>query len=293
MACAYRKSMLKSSCSENDRPSCDSRLNRFYLGTESPGKTKRKTTEGYELFEITIRGSSPVEGGTFEVFKMLDENGVDSYRYAANGDEFPPELIATLDKEKDIKTLYEPASVRTFTQSSGQVTTDCIENGWFKVCNAKECRKIDPCYLVGRYCDTCVVVPECHRDKLTKLTFVILDIAVRDEADPPSTKTQEVVAYVNSKGTFATSENDVAMKVTRDVPESTDLSKLFSDKEAASSVETENNSPQGNVLEKLFHLNPTSSEAVGQDLVPRKRLTRQPGSNVIQSRIYLDANAPE
>lgn len=283
MACAYRKAVAENCRNESDCPSCDSRLNRFYLGTESPGKTNRKTPEGNEIFEVEV------DGVTHEVFKVLDENGNDSYRYLIDGEKFPQE------EGNSFKALYEPASVRTFTQSSGQVTTECIDSGWFRVCSAKECRKIDPCCLVGRYCDTCVVVPECHRDKLTRLTFVILDIAVHDEADPPEApeaKTQKVVAYINSQGAFATSENDVAMKVTRDIPESTDLSKLFTKEDSEENDGIPNAPPTIKVFQNLMELD-NSSDSFKVKQVPRKRLTIQPGINAIESRILLDANAPE
>ena len=138
-------------------------------------------------------------------------------------------------------------------------------------------------------------MPECHRDKLTRLTFVILDIAVHDEADPPEApeaKTQKVVAYINSQGAFATSENDVAMKVTRDIPESTDLSKLFTKEDSEENNGIPNAPPTIKVFQNLMELD-NSSDSFKVKQVPRKRLTIQPGINAIESRILLDANAPE
>ncbi len=99
--------------------------------------------------------------------------------------------------------------------STGIITSNCLNSGWFHAgcakCGEKILRK-NSCCPCGIYCGCAVwVEPGIGTDELTKLTIAILDYALNE---PPSIipPTIEVVAYLGSTGGPATASTATFVK---------------------------------------------------------------------------------
>ena len=230
MRCAYQRAVLGNCrCIESGCGDCRKRLNRFYLGSESPGQVPKTSQNGEAIYAVF---DNSLSGEYREFVQQRDEFGKTVFAHAT-GETINETRAAELRKANLLRQLFVQDSVEAFANRFGRATATCIHSGWFVKCDRKSRSKFRNCELVGNYCDTSVAVPEKHRAKLTELTLVILDIALNDPTDAPDApavpepKTKEVTAYVNAKGELASSEDDTAFIVKEVVDRSTKISDLF------------------------------------------------------------------
>lgn len=198
MRCAYQKAVAQ--CCLNggmiDCPDCEKRFNSFYLGSTSPLLAQQQTVDGHPMFQVFDQDGAKLVDGL--AYSKINEYGETEYWYLHSGKQVPS------DQSFEFKAIRTENPLLAHTLQTGKVTTDCLESEcWFNVCNKKP-HKHSRCCLVGEYCGTYVTVPDCHRDKLARLTLVILDIA---QNDPPEPATKEVVAYLDRSGNITECDN--------------------------------------------------------------------------------------
>ena len=107
-----------------------------------------------------------------------------------------------------IRTCYVDATIPEITRRKGIVTSACVGSCWFKQGDKKPSIRTGSCCQVGHYCGHYVWVPECHRDELSKLTLVILDIALNDPPTKPSSNAQPVQVSFENQATASSDEGE-------------------------------------------------------------------------------------
>lgn len=250
MRCVYQQAVGAVSA---DCPNCYRRLNRFYLGTEIPPQVQMTMPGGEPVFAIVQKKPDPVlmslagsdeqatasaeetasvEGAAILpeaipedeasddpiaiVFAVKDELGETVYIERALYGHLHPEHFEIPDGY-ETREMYTSGSIQQLTNATGRVTSACIGQCWYQKCCSKDLPKcVDECSLIGEYCGTAVIVPECHRDQLTRLTLTILDIALSDPAElpePEESATVEVTEYFGADGRPTTKENAATVTV--------------------------------------------------------------------------------
>lgn len=214
MRCAYQRVVCGHCLCERTGgcPDCERRFNDFYLGTTNPGKTPALTEDGSPIYVLLRKSDQSIE---HYVFKTKNDFNEDLYRYLSDGLEVPGSTITTASDAKLIKQVFTDDSVAALSKRTGKVTVECLQSCWFKVGRKCDIPRRSECALIGRYCDTYIWVPASSRDELTKLTFVILDIAMNNPATLPSAATKEVVTLYNKDGDVAATLEEGVVKVTQ------------------------------------------------------------------------------
>lgn len=182
MRCAYQKVLTGScGCVQSGRcPDCEKRFSEFYLGNTRPGKTPELTVDGKPKFLLLKNEGQLNKQEPEGTVLVASTNKLNQTVFL---DENQKERKISKDEEKLLKPLFIDNSVFEHTNRTGRVTADCLSSGWIRVGDRKDFKK-HPCCLVGHYCGTYVGVPDCHRNELTKLTLVVLDIATHEAAKP-------------------------------------------------------------------------------------------------------------
>jgi hypothetical protein len=121
-----------------------------------------------------------------------------------------------LAQKKLFKPVFVDNSLALHTLRTGKTTIDCVGTCWFKIGTKNDFKHLRSCCPVGSYCGTYICVPQENIGDLSKLTMVILDIALNDNAVVP-TSTKEVVAFLNSHGEIADNRATSVYRVTRTV----------------------------------------------------------------------------
>ena len=213
MRCVYQQVILGNcECRNSGCPNCEKRLNDFYLGAAIPGKKARRTVEGYPVSAIVDNENEIIE----EICEVKNDFNESQYFRLRDQSLIPKSEMDVILQSRKVKPLYDDDSVAGLSQRTGKVTSACLSSCWFRV--GKWCdvpRKSDG-LLVGHYCDTYLWVPPSSRDELTKLTMVILDIAVNSPATLPASTpaVKETVSLYGADGKLAKSIADGVMKVT-------------------------------------------------------------------------------
>ncbi len=236
MRCAYQRA-VSSCCSYGEPgvcPNCNKRFNKFYLGSEKPAKVAKVTEQGYRVYRVkqNVRVGYKDTGNNcillpsqIEVYATTNDLKLTQFHLLTEIQGVPPGTkVSHVDRDSECKDLepelhldqvFEDNSVFRYTIDTGEVTSDCLHSPcWFHVGAKADAPKRCDCKYVGRHCDTYVWVDDCYRNELTKLTMVILDIALND---PPTARSKEVVAYLSPFGEIA-KKGDAAYKITAQIP---------------------------------------------------------------------------
>ena len=224
MRCAYQRVVCGHCLCQiaGECPNCEARFNEFYLGSAIPSRRPRTTATGNALFAIVSSNNS---AAPIEVYKDKDQFNDDVYFYAIDGQEVPKSVIKDAREKKLLKALYEQDSIASLTKRTGKITYECLGSCWFKVGHKRDIPRRSECALIGRFCDTYIWVPDCSRAELTKLTIVILDIAMNNAAVIPtvSSPAREVVTLYDKNGEIASEKEDGVIKVTQQIPADKEL----------------------------------------------------------------------
>ena len=216
MRCAYQQAVL-SQCLCSRSPSCPNclrRFNEFYLGTTNPSKRARRTSDGKPILGLLTDSNASTYRN---VINDKNEFNEDIYYFADDPTVIDSSQIEEWKKAKLLKTLYVDDSVESLTERTGKVTIACVNNSWLCVGGQKDVPKRCDCHFVGHYCDTYIWVTESGRDELTKLTLVILDIAINSPAVLPN-PTKELELYYDQYGNLASERSKGVVKVTQAIP---------------------------------------------------------------------------
>ncbi len=282
MRCAYQRVVLgQCNCVENGCPDCQLRFNKFYLGSERPGKTGEVTKDGKSIYHYTDASNE-----SFRIVREANEFNQEVYRYEFTNDYVPSDDIAAAKEDNRLKPLYVDNSVAEHTARTGKVTVECLSSCWFQVGSRKDFKKLGTCCPVGSYCGTYVCVPNKHRDQLSKLTMVILDIALNDDAKLP-TLTKEVVAYLDPAGQI-TSKREAAYRVTQQLSAGDSEEKVAPhDKSRVKSLDSEHLQQQ-----KLQLFEQEQLRLENSIRTPIQELTPTPGSNLLLDDLRLRTLTP-
>ncbi len=240
MRCAYQKAINGCCCSHEscNCPNCESRINNFYFGATSPptvqitdaaGNLKYRLVaeevfylSGENLYKLSVGRDwfvteKPNEKNEI-VYTLDNPKKVFPYdesflKAVTNSPLFADKEGTPLEKGTDIQAEYKKDTLEKYTKETGKVTLDCVGDCcWFHQCHKSD--RPRKCSYVGVHCDTCIWVPECNLDQLTKLTLTILDIATND---PPEGRTKEVVVYLSDQ-LEAVAKGEAAYSVTATIP---------------------------------------------------------------------------
>lgn len=98
--------------------------------------------------------------------------------------------IDALKKAGAARLLYEPQSLRSLAERTGRLTPACLASGW--ICQGKPSTSFGQgaCCKVGTHCGNHVWVPADKQNELSKLTLVILQIALNNA---PEAKKEETI----------------------------------------------------------------------------------------------------
>lgn len=278
MKCAYQRAVSGAcSCGESGHcPNCEYKFNSFYLGETHPSMTPKQTQDGKSILAYY---QNEGDSDYLEVVAEKNEFNETVYLYWADGQPAPKPT-----NPKQLKQLYVPNSVTEFTNHSGEVTVECISSGWIRCCEKSHLKDLNPCCLIGEHCGHYVYVPNCHRDELTKLTLVVLDIALNEPAILPPGPTKTVKALLNSQGVIAAEEDKGVYEVTQIVPASTSLGAIAAPRANETNVM--------GVPASAFPLNlsPTSPEV--KRVVPFHQRTQPLGSEIQILRQQIQSQTP-